>query len=63
MFNLNKGLQAAALFERIRDATERSHRRATKAIVKRVRGEWKEQIAQPLAEPPETVTNLEMAAT
>lgn len=33
------------------------------ALIKRIRAEWKEQKAQPLAQPPETMINLEMAAT
>jgi len=60
---LDKGLQEAALIERIRDATERGHPLGYEAFIKRVRAEWKAQKAQPLAEPPETVINLEMAAT
>jgi len=57
---MDTGLLHAALIERIRDATERGHPLGDEAPVKRVR---EKQQAQPLAQPPETVLNHEMAAT
>jgi len=49
--------------EHIRDAAERRHPLGDEAFIKRGRAEWKAQKAQPLAQPPETVINLEMTAT
>ena len=62
-FCLGKGLHAAALIERIRDATQRGQPLGEEAFVKWVRERSKAQLAQTPADPPETELNLEMAAT
>lgn len=60
---LDNGLRAAALIERIRDATQRGQPLGDEAFVKWAREQSKAQTAQIPAELPATVINLEMATT
>jgi putative transposase len=60
---LDKGLRAAAVIERIRDATQRGQPPGDEAFAKWAREQSKAQLAQTAEEPPETAINLEMATT